>query len=311
MRGKLVTVFGGTGFLGSYLVPKLVELGAMVRVVGRNPDSALALKMSGEVGLVQIVSVDYSKKESVKRAIGDSDYVVNLTGIIVEPKGTGFQKVHVDVAKAIAHACATGQVSRLVHMSAIGADPKAEARYLASKGKGEIEVLKTFPDVTILRPSIIFGAEDNFFNLFGVMAVTAPFLPLIAGGKMRMQPVYVGDVAEAICLVLKDGKNNPYAGKTYELGGPGVYSFRELMSYVLQETRRKRMLLYIPYPIALAMGTVMQLFPSPTLTRDQVKLIKKDNVVASEALTFKDLGLEPMALEAVVPEYLSRYRFHG
>ncbi len=312
MRGKLVTIFGGNGFVGSYLIPKLIELGALVRVAVRDIDHADNLKISGQVGMLEIVVVNLHDEKSVEGAIGDSDYVVNMIGILFESRRSTFEFVHAQVPKIIAHAAAKRKVGKFVQVSAIGADPKSISLYSASKGRGENAVLKAFPNATILRPSVLFGAEDNFFNMFAAMAVKSPFLPLIAGGKMKMQPAYVGDVAEAICRVLMESPEggNPHAGKIYELGGPVTYTFRQLMELVLKLTGRNRMLMSIPYPVALVMGSIMQIFPSPVLTKDQVKLIKSDNVVSPEALTFKNLDIEPTALESVVPEYLKRFRLH-
>jgi uncharacterized protein YbjT (DUF2867 family) len=304
MRGKLITVFGGSGFLGSYLIPKLTEQGALVRVAVRNVDQALNLKVSGYVGQVEIVSVNPSDATSVAKAIGDSDYVVNLIGILFESGKNTFERVHVNIPKTIAIVAKKNAVQKLVHVSAIGANPHAESRYATSKGRGEAEVLKAFPDATILRPSVIFGAEDNFLNKFAAMACVSPFLPLIAGGKMKLQPVYVGDVAEAILRSF----NTDASGKIYELGGPSIYTFKELMNFILQETRREAVLLRIPYSVASLMGSIMQILPSPALTRDQVRLIKTNNIVALEALTLKDLGIEATALETIAPFYLERYR---
>lgn len=313
MRGKLVTVFGGSGFLGSYLIPKLLDLGAMVRLAVRNVDQALPLKVAGYVGQVEIVSVNPSDEKSVAKAIGDSDYVVNLIGIIFESGSNTFERAHVLVPKTIAKIAAKNNVQRLVHVSAIGADPKAASHYFTTKGKGEAQVFKAFPNATILRPGIMFGAEDNFFNKFANMTATSPFLPIISGGMTKMQPVYVADVAEAICRSLIDQKEgqNPHAGKIFELGGPSIYTFKQLMSYVLEQTQKKRLLASTPYPVAYVLGSFMQLFPSPSLTRDQVKMTKTDNIVSDGALTLKDLRVEPTAMETIVPGYLNRYRYRG
>lgn len=307
MRGKLVTVFGGSGFLGSYLIPKLRAQGALVRVVTRDTDTSLALKTAGPVGQVELVAANLSKDEELERVIGDSDYVVNLIGILNETRRNSFKRIHTDLPKRIASIAAKHGVQRFVHISAIGADRDSPSKYASSKGQGEVEVLKAFPSATILRPSVIFGPEDDFFNKFAAMAQYSPFLPLLGGGKTKMQPVYVGDVAEVILHALAGGME----GKTYELGGPQAYTFRELMALILKEIRRRRWFLYLPYPVASLMGAFLWILPDPPITRDQVKLAKKDNIVAEDALGFKDLRMEPTAVEAVLPSYLDRYRFHG
>jgi uncharacterized protein YbjT (DUF2867 family) len=313
MRGKLVTIFGGTGFLGRYVVPKLIEEGALIRIAVRDIDLALPLKVAGYVGQVEVYSVNPADEKSVSKVIGDSDCVINLIGILFESGKNNFERVHADIPTIIAKAASKQGVKRLVHVSAIGADLHAKSRYSVTKGRGEIEVLKAFPNATIIRPSVMFGEEDKFFNKFASMARISPFLPVIGDGTMRLQPVYVDDVAEVIRKVLTDQRmdKNPHAGKTYELGGPGIYTFKELMTFVLGKIHKKRILLPIPYSLGLLMGSVMQVLPSPQLTRDQVKLIKSDNVVSKDALTFKNMGIEPASLESIVPGYLRRYQYHG
>jgi uncharacterized protein YbjT (DUF2867 family) len=307
MRGKLVTIFGGTGFIGQYLLPKLTAAGAMVRLAVRDVDAALPLKTSGQVGFVEAVSCNMSDEQSVREAIGNSDYVVNLIGIIFETGKKTFQNTHVDIPQRIAEACKMNKVKRFVHISAIGANPDSASKYMVTKALGEQVVRKAYPDVTIIRPSVLFGAEDKFFNMFAEMSRTSPFLPIIAGGKQKMQPTYVGDVAEAIVRCLQTA----HEGKLYELGGPAVYTFREIVEYIMSCTGRSRMLLSIPKPVAMVMGSVMQLFPNPSLTTDQVKMTKVDNVVREGALGFKELDIKPTAVAAIVPLYLERYKFHG
>lgn len=305
MQNKLVTVFGGSGFLGRYVIAKLVERGAFVRVAVRNVDQAHHLKMASLVGQISIVSVNLSDEKSIESAIGDSDYVVNLIGILFESGRATFEKMHAQLPQKLAEIAHKQKVERFVHVSAIGASVDSKSLYSITKAKGELAVLNAFGQATIIRPSVIFGPEDNFFNQFASMATVSPFLPLIGGGVTKLQPVYVDDVAEAIACVLKGDTS---VGKTYELGGPSVYTFKELMTFLIQTTKRKCLLMRIPYSIATLMASVLQLMPTPQLTRDQVKLLQQDNIVHSGALTFKDLKIEPAAVEAIVPVYLERYR---
>lgn len=313
MKDKLVTVFGGSGFLGRYVVQKLTKEGALVRVAVRNPDQALFLKTMGQVGQVTPIQVDIRSEQSIDRAISDSDYVVNLIGILFEKRRNTFESAHVLAARNIAAVAHKNKVKRLVHISAIGADPSAHSKYASTKGKGEAEVLKTFSTATILRPSIMFGEEDKFFNMFACLARFSPILPLIAGGNTLLQPVYVADVAKAIYQVLSEqkGGQNPHARKIYELGGPTTYKFRDILHYVLKVTGRKRWLAPIPFPVATLISYFTQLLPTPLLTPDQVRLLRQDNIVSQGALTFKDLGIEPTSVEFIVPLYLKRYRYYG
>lgn len=309
MRGKLITIFGATGFLGQYLVPKLLSAGAIVRLAVRNLDQAQELKIVRQVGNLEFVSVNLSNEQSITNVIEDSDFVINLIGILFESGRHTFDLVHTQYSKNIATAC---HGKKLIYVTAIGADPHSNSSYLSSKGRGELEALKANPNTTIIRPSIIFGAEDKFFNKFAEMSIQSPFLPLIGGGNMKLQPVYVMDVVQAIFNVIHEHQplNDPHAGKIYELGGPSVYTFKELMQFILNSIQKKRMLLNIPYPLALLMGSIMQYLPSPVLTRDQVRLTKYDNVVSTEALSFTDLKIPPVAIEAIVPLYLKRYTAH-
>jgi NADH dehydrogenase len=234
--------------------------------------------------------------------------VINLVGLLFEKGRQSFEAVHYQGARRVAEAAAAAGVRRLVQMSAIGADIHAEAEYARSKGAAEQAVRKAFPDAVVVRPSIVFGPEDGFFNLFAALARLSWVLPLIGGGKTRFQPVYVGDVADAILRTLTDPD---CAGKTYELGGPRVYTFKELLELLLVQIRRRRLLVPLPFWAADLEATVLELLPVPLLTRDQVKLLKHDNVVAAGALTLADLGIEPTAVELILPTYLDRYRPGG
>jgi uncharacterized protein YbjT (DUF2867 family) len=305
---RLATVFGGSGFIGRYVVRNLAREGWLVRAAVRRPDEALFLKTSGAIGQITPIPANIRDRASVVRAVAGADAVINLVGILYESGRQRFKAVQTEGARIIAEEAAKAGARRLVHFSAIGADASSGSAYARSKAEGEAAVRQAFPNTTILRPSIVFGAEDEFFNRFAQMAMLSPALPLIGGGRTRFQPVYVGDVAEAVMKVIE----NPEAsGKTYELAGPRVYSFAELMRLMLQETGRKRLLMPVPFPIASLMGAVMQCLPSPQLTADQVRLLKRDNVPSAGSAGLTDLGITPTAVEAIIPTYLDRYRARG
>jgi NADH dehydrogenase len=308
---KLVTVFGGSGFIGRHVVRALAKRGYRIRVAVRRPDLAGFLQPLGRVGQIHAVQANLRHPRSVEAAARDADVVVNLVGLLYERGRQRFDSVHARGAEAVALAAAAFGAS-LVHGSAIGADPESPSLYARSKSMGEKLVLAAMPEAVIMRPSIVFGPEDSFFNRFASLARFSPVLPLIGGGATRFQPVFVGDVAAAIAAAV-DGSAKP--GTIYELGGPEIRSFRELMEYTLAVIERRRLLLPLPFPLASLQASVLGLMPRPLLTTDQVELLKRDNVVSGEAQrqgrTLKDLGIDPVALEAVVPSYLWRYRKAG
>jgi uncharacterized protein YbjT (DUF2867 family) len=305
MNMNLVTVFGGSGFLGRHTVRALARAGWRIKVATRHPNSAFFLRPLGSVGQIDFVKCDVADAEQVARAVKDANAVINLTGILFE-KGQTFEEVQADGAANVAKAAAEAGASALVHVSAIGADAESDAHYAVSKAEGEQAVREAFPKAVILRPSLIFGPEDGFFNKFAGMARILPGLPLIGGGRTRFQPVFVGDVAQAILagIARQDGR-------TYELGGPTIYSFKELMQLILREIGRKRVLVPLPFGIASLKAMFLQILPNPLLTMDQVRLLKRDNVVSVTAPGLSDLGIVPTSVEAVVPSYLWRYRAKG
>lgn len=310
--GKLVTVFGGSGFIGRHVVRALAKRGYRVRAAVRRPDLAGHLQPMGFPGQITAVQANLRYPDSVRRAVKGADAVVNLVGILFESGKQGFDTVQAAGAKAVALAAAEEGITRLVHVSAIGADKDGAADYARTKAEGEDAVLDTVPDAIVLRPSIVFGPEDGFFNRFAGLSRLMPFLPLIGGGVTRFQPVYVGDVAEAVARGV-DGALR--AGETYELGGPEVLSFRELLERTLAEIGRKRLLLPLPFGLAKLQGAVFQLLPNPLLTVDQVTLLERDNVVSEEALaegrTLAAIGITPTPLGAILPTYLWRFRKGG
>jgi NADH dehydrogenase len=303
-----VTVFGGSGFVGRYIVEHLADAGWTIRVAVRHPSNAQFLKPLGDVGQITPIACSVTDEEQVKAAVEGADAVFSLVGILYESGNQTFEAVHVEAAERIARLSKAAGVKRLVHLSAIGADKTAEADYARSKAFGEEAVLKAFPEAAILRPSVIFGPEDDFFNRFAGLARFAPALPLIGGGKTRFQPVYVGDVADAAIAVLED---EGAKGQIYELGGPRIYTFKELMQVMLKTINRRRFLAPLPFEVAMAQAAVLELAPKPLLTRDQVRLLKKDNVVSSKAKSFADLNIKPHSVEVVIPTYLDRHRTGG
>lgn len=316
----VVTVFGGTGFLGRYVVRALVRKGARVRVVCRRSDEALRCKPMGDVGQVVPVAANVRDDTSVASAISGSTAVINLIGILYERGHQTFDAVHAEGAARVARVAAAEGVDRLVHVSAIGADPQAEARYAQSKGTGEQNVRDAFPNATIVRPSILFGPEDSFFNFFAGIARLVPALPLIGGGHTKFQPIYVCDAAEAIVTALG---NTSAIGKTYEIGGPKCYSFRELMDVMLGVIERRRLLVPVPFWATAIEGAVIEtamnvlakiggtIVPAPPITHDQVRLLRNDNIASGDLPGLNELGISPTALEAILPTYLARYRRGG
>jgi NADH dehydrogenase len=309
----LVTIFGGSGFVGRHVVRALAKRGYRIRVAVRRPDLAGHLQPLGNVGQISFVQANLRYRKSVDRAVDGADHVINCVGVLFESGRNTFEAVQDFGARAVAEAArATG--ATLTHISAIGADASSQSSYARTKGRAEAAILETLPAAVILRPSIIFGPEDGFFNKFAEMARFSPVLPLIGGGNTRFQPVYVTDVAEAVARSV-DGKLT--GGTIYELGGPQVLSFRECLDIMLKTIDRKRSFVSLPFGIASLMGSVASLVPfiTPPLTADQVVLLKSDNVVSAKAetegRTLAGIGIEPTMLESILPTYLVRYRPHG
>lgn len=305
MARGLVTVFGGSGFIGRYVVQHLAQAGWQVRVAVRRPDEALFLKTSGDVGQVTPIAANIRDDASVAAAVAGADAVVNLVGILYQSGKQRFDAVQAKGAARVAQAAKAAGATRFIQISAIGADAASGSLYAQSKAAGEQAVKLAFPGATILRPSIVFGAEDDFFNRFARMAMMSPALPLIGGGHTKFQPVFVGDVAAAVERALADAGAQ---GKVYELAGPGTYSFRALMEMLLKGIARCRLLVPLPFALASLKAAFLQLLPIPPLTVDQVRLLKRDNVAAANALGLRDLGIKPTTLESVLPGYLDQYR---
>ena len=327
MSRRVVTVFGGTGFIGRHVIQRLARQGATVRVPTRDTEAANSLKPLGEIGQITPIPFNSSDPASIARALNGADQAINLIGILSEWGKSTFEKIHVDTASAIATAAAEAGIKQLIHVSALGASEQSKSSYARSKAAGEKAVKEAFPDAVIVRPSAVFGQQDRFFNMFASLARFTPVLPVFGcplipkiklfaedsivdldfygDGGTRLQPVYVGDVGDAIIKILDD---QSCAGKIYELGGPEVYSFKAMLDMVLNESGRTRLL--VPYPFALARfwAWFLEFLPKPLLTRDQVTLLKSDNVVSGDLPGFAELGIEPAAAEAMLPTYLRRFR---
>jgi NADH dehydrogenase len=310
MQG-LVTVFGGTGFIGRQVVRALARRGYRVRAAARNEVAGYRLRMLGDVGQIEVVQANIRNRPSVERALGGAVACVNLVGVLYENGRQGFQSVQAMGAQTVAECAAARGITRFVQMSALGADLDSPSKYARTKAEGEAAVRAAIPSAVVIRPSIVFGQEDHFFNRFGQMAAISPVLPLV-GENTRFQPVFVGDVAAAIANAVE---NPAAAGQTFELAGPIVYTFRELMELVRRETGRHPVLLPVPWPIAKLIGIagdIQARLMAPTLTSDQVELLRHDNVPADGALGLAALGVsDPTPVEAVIPTYLYRYRKGG
>ena len=304
---RVATVFGGSGFIGRYIVKRLAHKGFVVRVAVRDPEAALFLKPMGAVGQVVPLYAALPHEPTMHRAIEGADLVVNAVGILSEGRSGDFQRIHAEGVGLLGRLAAKAGVGRLVHISAIGADPNGASRYAASKGAGETLLRDAFPEPTILRPSLVFGPEDALFNRFAAMARLLPFMPVVCGAT-KFQPVYVGDVADAVMAALA----RPDApGATYELGGPHVYSMRDLLAYILKQTGRHRRLVDIPMGLARLQAGVMELVPGKPLTRDQLLMLQKDNVVSGQMPGLDELGIVATPVELIVPSYLSRFQQGG
>lgn len=307
MRNLRVAVLGGSGFIGRYIVKRLAARGAVIAVGCRDAERAKFLKPVGDVGQIAMLRIDLGDAEAVPAFLAGNRALVNCVGILRESGRRTFELVHHTGPARLARFAREAGIERFVHVSAIGADSRSPSAYARTKAAGERAVLDAFPTATILRPSVVFGPEDQFFNRFAAMALISPALPLI-GGETRFQPVYVDDVASAAVTCLEDPAA---AGRTYELGGPKTYTMRALLELLLAEIRRRRPLVDLPFGIASVVARLLSVLPNPPLTADQVELLKSDNIVAPGALGLANLGVTPTAVEAVLPTYLDRFRRGG
>jgi uncharacterized protein YbjT (DUF2867 family) len=313
MTGKLVTVFGGSGFIGRHVVRHLAARGWRVRLAVRDIEQAGFLRTAGNLGQISAVPTTITSDASVAAAVKGADAVINLVGVLYERGKRSFQALHVDGARRIAAAAKAAGATHLIHVSALGADAASPSKYARSKAAGEAAVHGAFPGATIFRPSVVFGTEDRFFNMFGAMAQISPVLPYFTdtvphapgGSGSKFQPVYVGDVAEAIAGAVS---GDAHAGRTYELSGPKVYDMQEILQIVNRETLRKRQIWGMPYVIARINAVFLQFLPTPLLTPDQVKLLKLGSVASGHAPGLEAFGITPTPVELIVPTYLKRFR---
>ncbi len=319
MSGKLITVFGGSGFVGRYAVRALCKAGWRVRVAVRNPMNAGDMRLSGEVGQVQIIQANVRNRPSIVRALDGADAVLNLVGLLSEKGRQTFEGTQALGAQNIAEYAAQAGITQFVQMSAIGADLNSKANYARTKAEAEEAVKAKIPTATILRPSVLFGPEDDFFNKFAGFSRILPFLPLIGGGKTKFQPLFVGDLAQAIVNALETETSQ---GRTYELGGPSTYTFKQLLEFITNAVDRPKILIPVPFFLAELKGMAFDLmfkfwpFHAPPLTGDQVRLLKTDNIAGLEADknygTISDLGVSNLeTIEVIVPTYVWRYREYG
>jgi uncharacterized protein YbjT (DUF2867 family) len=305
----LITVIGGSGFIGRHLVRSLAKRGYRVRVACRRPDLAGHTLLAGSPGQIVPVQANVRFPASLDAACEGASAVINLTGILYNAGGQSFDAIHGFGAEASAAAAKRSGAKLFIQMSALGADANSAAEYARTKAAGEAGAQAAFPGAIVIRPSVVFGPDDNFFNQFAKMARFAPALPLVGGGETKFQPVFVGDVAEAIATLVDRGIAD---GKAYELGGPDIMSFRQVLDFVLKTTQRKRLLVPLPWGVSKLLATVLGLLPSPALTTDQVELLRSDNVIGANATnTFKSLGITPRSVASIVPDYLFRFRKAG
>lgn len=312
MKLAQVTVFGASGFIGRHVVRRLAAEGVRVVAAVRDPHGASFLQPMGNVGQIVPVACDVRREDDVARVLQGSDGAVNLVGILYQHGGQGFDALHADAPGRMARLMSEAGVERFVHISANGADPESNSAYARSKAAGESAAREALAETVVLRPSIVFGPEDDFFNRFASLARISPALPLFGGGRTRFQPVYAGDVADAVWAGLSRRR---FQGGTFVLGGPKIYTFRELMELILQEIRRRRLLVPLPMLCGDLLGVVGDVMAKvglkPPITRDQARMLRVDNVVPSDARGLDDLGIEPKALELELPLYLDRFRPAG
>lgn len=301
---RIITLIGGTGFIGKYVVKHLAAKGYTVRVISRDPEGALALKTSGDVGQIVLQYGDLAKPQTLDGMLEGSYAVINLVGILFERGRQNFSALHAQGAEKLAKMSKAAGVERYIHVSSLGVDKAASSKYAKTKFFGEKATLAAFPEATILRPGVVFGPEDNFFNQFASILRFAPAFPLFGGGKTRFQPVYVGDVAEAVARVLEDHTTQ---GKIFELAGPEIVTFKEILSFTADTINRKPTFFAMPFAFASLGATFAELAPVPPITRDQVRLLQYDNVSSDGMLNFRDLGIHPTSFRLTVPAYLQRF----
>jgi len=299
-----IVIFGASGFLGRYIVSILSKDDCLIKVFVRKPDKAKHLTLMGKIGQVEVHQGNITDKGSVKKVIYGANKVINLVGILEEKSQQKFNSLHIDGASNIAEACLKHKIESLIHISALGLYDGKHSKYANSKLVAEEKIKKIFKKTIILRPSVVFGPEDDFTNKFAKMASISPFIPLINNGLTKFQPVYVKDVAKAVYIVIN---NNKYLGQTFSLGGPQVISFKEIIDFILLRIRKKRIYVPLSFPMIKLMAILFSIFPSAPITLDQVRLLEKDNIVPEKEKGFKELGIKPESIFSSAEEYLTRY----
>ena len=308
MKQKIATIFGASGFIGRHLIRRLTKKDFRIVAATRSPYLHGYLKPLGNPGQIDLEKVNISDEENLRTLVKNSDVVINLIGILHETKKQKFEDIHAKFPDLLSKLCNKLNIEKLVHVSALGINETVGSQYMQSKLKGEKNILNNFNHSVILRPSIIFGPEDKFFNKFASLAEFFPALPLIGRGLTYFQPIYVGDVAKSIMAVLEKEKIN---NNIYELGGPQTFTFKELMEILLKQIKKKRFLVPIPFSFAKFQAKILQLLPKPLLTTDQVEMLKYDNIVTNKYPTLKDLKINPKTIESVLPSYIWRFRKGG
>jgi len=305
---KIIAIFGAGGFLGKHLMRQLTKLDYRVKVATRNPYLKGYLKPLGNPGQIELFKTDIFNPEDVKQVLSNCDFAINLVGILYETRKQKFSQIHAEFPHLLCNLCKEIGVKNLVHISALGILDNHVSKYMQSKLEGEKNIKKFFKSSVILRPSLVFGPEDKFFNTFASIAQFSPALPLIGGGKTKFSPIYVGDVAQAIVKALRLNNSEP---EIFELGGPENYSFKQLMEILLAEIKKKRFLISIPWGFAKFQSYFLQMLPNPLLTPDQVELLKYSNIISGDYPTLKDLGISGKTIQSILPKYIYRFRTGG
>ena len=303
LRNLRITIFGGTGFLGRHLIKYLCNQECIIQVPTRSPAKGYFLQPLGDVGQINLIKFDLSDNKKLRNLVENSDIIINLVGILYEKKRNDFHEVHYNFVKKLVDNIKIYK-KKFIQISALGVNKSKNSLYSKSKNQADIYIENNLEKFLIIRPSLIFGPEDNFFNKFAQMSLISPFLPLVAGGTTKFQPVYVEDVSKGIITILKKDIKN----KIFEFGGPDILSFKELLQILLASLNRKRLLIYIPKGVAVLLAKFFQLLPNPLLTEDQIKLLENDNVVLNTNYTFKYLGISPVSLKLIIPDYLKRFK---
>ena len=308
MKQKIATIFGATGFIGRHLIRRLTEKDFRIIVATRSPYLHGYLKPLGDPGQIDLERVNLFDEKTLKVLLKNSNVVVNLVGILYETRKQKFENIHSKFPELLSKLCNEHGIEKFIHLSALGIDEDVKSMYMRTKLQGEKNILNNFDNSIILRPSIVFGPEDNFFNQFASLSQFLPFLPMIGGGQTKFQPIYVGDVAKAIATILEAEEID---NKIYELGGAEIFTFQQLMNILLKEIQKRRFLIPIPFSIAKFMARILQLFPKPLITTDQIEMLKEDNVVSNNYGTLRDLNIEPTTIESILPHYIYRFRKGG